>query len=144
MRPPTDEIRAFLYVRAAGVSQTNPNTQVERQLKDLREYARRRLYRIMYEAFDAGISGNSLSRPGLAVVMDGATSAPPAFDVLLVSERTALARDPALYGELISRLTEAGIKIEFVASRCFSVPEKVGGVGACNFSSVPGGHDDQD
>lgn len=144
MRSPNDKIRAFLYARTASVSQINPTFKIQQQLEYLRLYAQRRLYQIVGEACDPGIGGSTLSRPGLAVVMDGATSAPPAFDILLVYECTRLARDPALRQELISRLWAAGVEIEFTACSSLSPPGvTVDGDAPCSSLSAPGGQDDQ-
>ncbi|WP_425624351.1 recombinase family protein [Agrobacterium radiobacter] len=125
MRSPTDETRAFIYARTATVSQPKPDIQLEQQLKTLRAYAQRRSYQVVGEVCDAGIHGNTLSRPGLAIVMDGATSAPRAFDVLLVDECTRLARDPVLLQTLMSRLRAAGVEIEFTSSGLSSYPEEM-------------------
>lgn len=145
MRSPNNNIRAFLYARTASVSQINPIFHIEQQLKYLRLYAHRQLYQIIAEACDLGIGGITLSRPGLSVVMDGATSTPPAFDVLLVHECTRLARDPALRQELISRLWAAGVEIEFTACSSLSAPGvTVDGDTPCSSLSAPGGQDDQD
>jgi DNA invertase Pin-like site-specific DNA recombinase len=112
MRPTADVIRAFLYTRSASKSQIGPNKQVDEQLECLRAYAQHRSYVIVGEACDAGQSGNKLSRPGLTVVMEGATCTPPAFDVLLATDPTRLARDAGLFTALVSRLTAAGVKFE--------------------------------
>lgn len=124
MRSPTDETRAFLYARTATVSQLKPDIRVEQQLKTLRAYAQGRSYQVVGEVCDAGIHRNTLSRPGLAIVMDGATSAPRAFDVLLVDECTRLARDPVLLQTLMSRLRAAGVEIEFTSSGLSRYPEE--------------------
>ncbi len=122
MRSPTDETRAFIYARTATVSQLKPDIRVEQQLKTLRAYAQRRSYQVVGEVFDAGIHGNTLSRAGLAIVMDGATAVPRAFDVLLVDDCSRLARDPVLLQTLMSRLRAAGVEIEFTSSGLSSYP----------------------
>ena len=144
MHSPNNNIRAFLYARTASVSQINPTFQIERQLKYLRPCAQRRLHQIIGEVCDPGIGGSTLSPPGLSVVLDGATSAPPAFDVLLVHKCTCLARDLALRRELISRLWAAGVEIEFTACSSLSAPGvTVDGDAPCSSLSAPGGQDDQ-
>lgn len=124
MRSPADETRALIYARTATASQLKPDIQLEQQLKTLRAYAQRRSYQVVGEVYDVGIHGNTLSRPGLAIVMDGATSAPRAFDVLLVDDCSRLARDPVLLQTLMSRLRAAGVEIEFTSSGLSSYPEE--------------------
>ncbi|MBY3315084.1 recombinase family protein [Rhizobium laguerreae] len=124
MRSPTDETRAFIYARTATVSQLKPDIRVEQQLNTLRAYAQRRSYQIVCEVCDPGINGNTLSRPGLAIVMDGATAVPRAFDVLLVDDFSRLARDPVLLQTLMSRLRAAGVEIEFTSTGLSSYPEE--------------------
>ncbi|MCF1459711.1 recombinase family protein [Agrobacterium vitis] len=124
MRSPTVEPRAFIYARTATVSQLKPDTRVEQQLKTLRAYAQRRSYLVVGEVCDAGIHGNTLSRLGLAIVMDAATSAPRAFDVLLVDECTRLARDTVLLQTLVSRLRAGSVEIEFTSSGLSPYPEE--------------------
>jgi DNA invertase Pin-like site-specific DNA recombinase len=124
MRSPTDETRAFIYARTATVSQLKADIRVEQQLKTLRAYAQRRSYQVVGEVCDPGIHGNTLSRAGLAIVMDGATAVPRAFDVLLVDDCPRLARDPVLLQTLMSRLREAGVEIEFTSSGLSSYPEE--------------------
>ncbi|WP_350339837.1 recombinase family protein [Pararhizobium gei] len=144
MRSPT-EIRAFILARAASVIQSKANLQVEQQLKYLSAYAQRQSYQIVGEACAPGTGGNTVPRPGQAVVMDGATSALPAFDVLLVSECTRLVRDPVLRQGLISRLRAAGVVIEFTASRSLLYQEDKSMAKLLPaLRRHPGGQDDQD
>lgn len=124
MRSPTDDTRAFIYARTATVSQLKPDIRVEQQLKTLRAYAQRRSYKVVGEVCDPGIHGNTLSRPGLAIVMDGGTSALRAFDILLVDDCSRLARDPVLLQTLMLRLRAAGVEIEFTSTGLSSYPEE--------------------
>lgn len=114
MRPEIGPIRAFLYARSATEAQNAPTARADEQLQRLRMYAQDRSYVVVGEACDAGRSGSSLSRPGLAVLLIQATCTPPTFDVLLVTDECRLARDLKLLTALASRLTGAGIQIEFI------------------------------
>jgi DNA invertase Pin-like site-specific DNA recombinase len=114
MRPTIGPIRAFLYARSASESQNAPTAKADEQLQRLRKHAQERSYVVVCEASDAAHSGNSLSRPGLALVMSQATRTPPAFDVLLTTNSSRLARDARLLMATVSRLIGAGVQIESI------------------------------
>lgn len=114
MRPEIGPIRAFLYARSAAEAQNAPTARADEQLQRLRMYAQDRSYVVVGEACDAGRSGSSLSRPGLAFLLSQATCTPPTFDVLLATDECRLARDLKLLTALASRLTGAGMQIEFI------------------------------
>lgn len=114
MRPTfPDNIRAFLYARSASEMQNAPREKVDQQLQRLREFAKYRSYTIVGEACDAAQSGNKLSRPGLKTVMSESTRRPSSFDLLLTTDPSRLARDVVLRTAITSRLTDAGITIEY-------------------------------
>ncbi len=114
MCPEIGPIHAFLYARSATEAQHTPTARADEQLQRLRKYAKDRSYVVVGEACDAGRSGSSLSRAGLAYLLSQATCTPPTFDVLLTADECRLARDLKLLTALASRLTGAGIQIEFV------------------------------
>ncbi|WP_052210677.1 recombinase family protein [Rhizobium rhizogenes] len=110
---PIGPIRAFLYARSTSEKQIALAANVNEQLQRLRAYAQKRSYVVISEACDAAQSANRFSRPGLTMVMSGATCTPPTFDLLLATNPSRLARDLGLSATIVSRLTRAGIKIEF-------------------------------
>ncbi|TBZ36421.1 recombinase family protein [Rhizobium leguminosarum bv. viciae] len=113
-RSETGPIRAFLYARSGSEAQNAPTAKADDQLQRLRKYASDRSFVVVGEARDAAKSGASLSRPGLALMMKQATCSPPAFDVLLATDRPRLARGVEVFNAIASRLTGAGIQIEYV------------------------------
>lgn len=75
----SDEFRVALYAR---VSTTDKGQDPELQLRELREYAQRRGWRIASEYVDNGVSGASESRPQLNALMKAARQR--RFDAVLV------------------------------------------------------------
>ncbi|NTA18901.1 recombinase family protein [Agrobacterium tumefaciens] len=110
---PLGPIRAFLYARSASDKQIALAANANKQLQHLRAYAQKRSCIVIGEACDAAKSANRLSRPGLTMVMSGATCTPPTFDLLLATNPSRLARDFDLFETIVARLTKAGIKIGF-------------------------------
>jgi DNA invertase Pin-like site-specific DNA recombinase len=111
---PLDPIRAFLYARSASETQIALAANVNKQLQLLRAYALKHSYVVIGEACDAAQSANRFPRPGLTMVMAEATCTPPTFDLLLATDPSRLARDLGLSETIVSCLTRAGIKIEFI------------------------------
>ncbi|TBB53893.1 recombinase family protein [Rhizobium ruizarguesonis] len=113
-RSETGPIRAFLYARSAGETQSAPTANADAQLQLLRKHAYDRSFVVVGEARDAAQSGASLSRPGLTLVMQQATCSPSTFDVLVATDIKRLARGAEVFLAITSRLTGAGIQIETV------------------------------
>ncbi|QEE47580.1 recombinase family protein [Rhizobium sp. WL3] len=113
MRPDIIPIRAFLYARSATEVHISPIAKVDEQLQRLRQHAQKLSYVVVGEARDAAKSGKSLSRTGLTSVLRQAACFPATFDVLLTVDRSRLARGIVIFETIASRLTAAGIRIEF-------------------------------
>lgn len=122
MNPP---LRCAAYARYSTDRQSPLST--EDQLEKCRQYARDRgwtfLDRQVYT--DEEISGATLDRPGLRLLLDAADSKPRPFDALLIEDASRLSRKQADVLNLCERLSFAGVKIHFVSQGIDSGDEKL-------------------
>lgn len=100
--------RAALYVRVSTVDQ-HPETQ----LRDLREYTKRRGLSIAGEYVDKGVSGSKARRPALDRMLDDARRRH--FDVLAVWSCDRVARSTKHFLQVIDEIDSCGV--EFVSLR---------------------------
>lgn len=114
-------LRAILYAHSASKDQMAPAANVDAQIARLRGYAEEHGLIVVDEVVDAGSSGNRLDRPGMLVVLNLASKSPRAYDVLLVTERSRIARNMSAYSIIVDKLAMAGVRVEAPSDRspCF-------------------------
>jgi site-specific DNA recombinase len=80
------------------------------QLAECREFAKARGWRVVREFVDDGISGAEMrDRPGLASLIEAVEGQSLPFDVLLVTERSRIARESIDGLALLKRLLDSGL-----------------------------------
>lgn len=116
--------RCASYARYSTDRQNPLSTQD--QLEKSREYAREHGWRFCedYVFTDEEISGATLDRPGLRLLLAAADSKPRPFDLLLIEDASRLSRKQADVLNLCERLSFAGVKIHFVSQGIDSGDEK--------------------
>ena len=80
----------------------------------MRKYAATKSYTIVGEAIDDRSSGSSCDRPALNEIVARPLHEPPEFDVLIIAERTRLARHVVTEFFIIRDLFDRGIRVEAV------------------------------
>lgn len=117
-------LRCAAYARYSTDRQNPLSTQD--QLEKCRQYAAERgwafLERQVYT--DEEISGATLDRPGLRLLLEVTESKPRPFDVLLIEDASRLSRKQADVLNLCERLSFAGVKIHFISQGIDSGDEK--------------------
>lgn len=116
--------RCAAYARYSTDRQNPLSTQD--QLEKSRQFAAERgwlfLERQVYT--DEEISGATLDRPGLRLLLEAAESKPRPFDVVLIEDASRLSRKQADVLNLCERLSFAGVKIHFISQGIDSGDEK--------------------
>ncbi len=82
--------RVAAYARVSTEMQAEEGLSSTAQLNEIREYATARSWTVVSEFVDAGISGQTLDRPGLQNMLTAAEQG--AFDVVIVHELSRLSR----------------------------------------------------
>lgn len=117
-------LRCAAYARYS-TDRQNP-LSTEDQLEKCRQYAAERgwtfLERHVYT--DEEISGATLDRPGLRLLLEATESKPRPFDALLLEDASRLSRKQADVLNLCERLSFAGVKIYFISQGIDSGDEK--------------------
>lgn len=85
-----DAGRVAAYVRVSTEMQAEEGLSITAQLNEIREYATARGWTVVSEFVDAGITGQTLDRPGLQSLLTAAEQG--AFDILIVHELSRLSR----------------------------------------------------
>jgi site-specific DNA recombinase len=117
-------LRAAAYARYSTDRQNPLSTQD--QLEKSREYARERGLHFLEDFVftDEEISGATLERPGLRLLLSASEAKPRPFDVLLIEDASRLSRKQADVLNLCERLAFAGVKIHFISQGIDSGDEK--------------------
>jgi site-specific DNA recombinase len=116
--------RVAAYARYS-TDRQNP-LSTDDQLAKCRDYARDRgwLYSPEHVYTDSEISGATLDRPGLRLLLAAADSKPRPFDILLIEDASRLSRKQADVLNLCERLSFAGVRINFISQGIDSGDEK--------------------
>jgi site-specific DNA recombinase len=117
-------LRCAAYARYSTDKQNPLST--EDQLAKCRQYAVERGWPFLenHVYTDEEISGATLDRPGLRLLLEAAESKPRPFDALLIEDASRLSRKQADVLNLCERLSFAGVKIVFIAQGIDSGDEK--------------------
>jgi site-specific DNA recombinase len=110
-----DPARAVLYVRVSTRGQAGGGYSLAQQAEALREHEAREGYDVLEEVADAGHSGSSLERPGMARVRD--LVAGGGVSAVLVQDTDRLARDPEHYRLLRREFEAEGCRLEVLNDR---------------------------
>jgi site-specific DNA recombinase len=108
-------LRCAAYARYS-TDRQNP-LSTEDQLAKCRQFAADRGWQFLEDFVftDEEISGATLDRPGLLLLLAAAESKPPLFDGLLIEDASRLSRKQADVLNLCERLSFAGVKIFFIS-----------------------------
>jgi site-specific DNA recombinase len=123
--PVTDTaLRVAAYARYS-TDRQNP-LSTEDQLAKCRQFADDRGWQFLEEHVytDAEVSGATLDRSGLRLLLAAAESKPRPFDVLLIEDASRLSRKQADVLNLCERFSFAGVKICFISQGIDSGDEK--------------------
>jgi site-specific DNA recombinase len=117
-------IRCAAYARYS-TDRQNP-LSTEDQLENCRRYAQQRAWEFLEGQVytDEEISGATLDRPGLRLLMQAAEKRPRPFDVLLLEDASRLSRKQADVLNLCERLSFVGVAIHFISQGIDSGDEK--------------------
>ena len=116
--------RCAAYARYS-TDRQNP-LSTEDQLAKCRQFAAEHQSHFLQEHVytDEEISGATLERPGLRLLLEAAESRPRPFDALLIEDSSRLSRKQADVLNLCERLSFAGVKIHFISQGIDSSDEK--------------------
>jgi site-specific DNA recombinase len=116
--------RCAAYARYSTDRQNPLSTQD--QLEKSRQFATERGWAFLEDHVytDEEITGATLDRPGLRLLLAAAESKPRPFDVLLLEDSSRLSRKQADVLNLCERLSFAGVKIHFISQGIDSGDEK--------------------
>jgi site-specific DNA recombinase len=116
--------RCASYARYSTDRQNPLSTQD--QLAKSRQYAREHGWQFLetHVFTDEEVSGATLDRPGLRLLLEAAESRPRPFDALLLEDASRLSRKQSDILNLCERLTFAGVKIHFISQGIDSGDEK--------------------
>ena len=112
---PEGPARAVLYARVSTRGQAGGGYSLAQQVEALREHAARRGYDVLEEVADAGHSGSSLERPGMARVRN--LVAAGGVSAVLVQDADRLARNPEHHRLLRREFESGGCRLEVMISR---------------------------
>ena len=117
-------LRCAAYSRYS-TDRQNP-LSTEDQLAKCRQFAAERGWPFLEKHVytDEELSGATLDRPGLRLLLEAADAKPRPFDALLIEDASRLSRKQADALNLCERLSFAGIKIFFIAQGIDSGDEK--------------------
>jgi len=100
-----------LYARSAKKEASGENN-VPKQLGTLRDYCAQKGWKVAAEYVDAGVSGNTLKRPGLKQLMADADRGKIEYVITCSMDR--FARSPRKFSEIVQELERQNIAIVFV------------------------------
>jgi site-specific DNA recombinase len=117
-------LRCAAYARYS-TDRQNP-LSTEDQLEKCRQYAAEHGWEFQERQVytDEEISGATLERPGLRLLLETAERKPRPFDALLIEDASRLSRKQADVLNLCERLSFAGVKIHFISQGIDSGDEK--------------------
>ena len=117
-------VRCASYARYSTDRQNPLSTQD--QLEKSRQYAQEHGWRFCEDFVftDEEISGATLDRPGLRLLLAAVEAKPRPFDLLLIEDASRLSRKQADVLNLCERLKFAGVEIHFVSQGICSSDEK--------------------
>jgi site-specific DNA recombinase len=117
-------LRCAAYARYS-TDRQNP-LSTEDQLAKCRQYAQERGWSFVEDHVytDEEITGATLDRPGLRLLLEAADSKPRPFDALLIEDASRLSRKQADVLNLCERLSFADVKIHFISQGIDSGDEK--------------------
>lgn len=118
------KLRCAAYARYS-TDRQNP-LSTEDQLAKCRQFAAERDWQLLEDFVftDEEISGATLERPGLRLLLAAAESKPRLFDGLLIEDASRLSRKQADVLNLCERFSFAGVKIFFISQGIDSGDEK--------------------
>ncbi len=116
--------RCAAYARYS-TDRQNP-LSTEDQLAKCQQFAAEHQSHFLQEHIytDEEISGATLERPGLRLLLEAAESRPRPFDAVLIEDSSRLSRKQADVLNLCERLSFAGVKIHFISQGIDSSDEK--------------------
>jgi site-specific DNA recombinase len=120
----SQSLRCAAYARYS-TDRQNPLSTAD-QLEKSRQYACEHGWQFREDQVftDEEISGATLDRPGLRLLLEAADSRPRPFEAVLIEDASRLSRKQADVLNLCERLSFAGVKIHFVSQGIDSGDEK--------------------
>ena len=117
--------RVAVYARVSTDMQAEDGLSIAAQLAEIREFAATRQWTVVTEFVDAGISGQTLDRPGLQGMLSAAEQG--AFDIVMVHELSRLSRS-SVYETfaIFERLGRAGVGFASVKDPDFDLSNPTG------------------
>jgi site-specific DNA recombinase len=103
------EVHTLLYARSAREDQSFPKTNVDGQLKELRNFIKTQGWVNRGEYADPGISGLTKERPGLNGLMNACRN--DQVNVVVVTDLSRLAREVSLSLALLKQLKAMNIQV---------------------------------
>lgn len=104
---------AVVYVRVANIDPSHEGHRLRAQEQRCRDYAAARGYAVIRVFIDAGISGNSVERPGLAAMLTYLERVRDREFVVVMEDAARLARDVGVTVELSNKIRDTGARLEF-------------------------------
>jgi len=105
------KVAVAIYLRSATIDQTDPQSSLENQRREVLEYAERQNWRIVETYADLGKSGADFSRPGFQRMISDASKTPKPFDAILVREYSRFSRDLPQGLHYEAKLKKCGVEI---------------------------------
>lgn len=103
--------RVALYLRSASTRQGDSDSSLAAQGRALTATVRQCGLEPAGEYRDAGISGLTLDRPGLAQLLQDACANPRPFDFVLVADFSRISRNSVQVIEVATQLANLGIRL---------------------------------
>ena len=114
MKPDTQsnknpKIKAVIYCRSASTNQLKDDSNIKAQEKRCREFAKHKNYEIVQTFHDHGLSGELVSRPGIAQLLSFLKSNYKHYPhIVIIEDISRLARDLQTHADLNKAISEAG------------------------------------
>lgn len=117
-------VRAVLYARVSTEEQADEGHSIDAQMRVLREFCSRKGWNVVGEYIDAGVSGKTLKRPKIQMLLRDAHTTPRPFDVIVVHKLDRFSRSILDTITTLTQLKEIGIGLASATQPIdFTTPE---------------------
>ena len=107
----TAPVRAALYLRVSTGRQADNDLSIPDQRRQARAYCASRGWEIVADYVEPGVSATDDRRPEFQRMIDGATTKPPAFDMIVVHSFSRFFRDQFQLEFYVRRLAKNGVRL---------------------------------
>ena len=107
-------LRAYCYLRLSVDKESGDAQSIDAQRSAVHAYAKLHGIQIVEEFIDMGLSGQTDRRPEFRRMVEQATAATRAIDLVLIYDFSRLSRDMRLFSDTVRDLKDASVEVRSI------------------------------